>query len=83
MRLEIIPPEPGTEITSVGYHKMTCEIIESTIEKMGIDYYQKTAFSTGSIVTMHNEYRDRGMLNWPCFQMNVRMDGGMSGGACN
>lgn len=38
------------------------------------------AFSEGSIIKVHEMYRDTGRLNWPCFHTNARFDGGMSGG---
>ena len=45
-----------------------------------IHYAQQTAISKGVVREVHPEYRDKGMLSFPCFRTDARFDPGMSGG---
>lgn len=41
---------------------------------------RKGSTSVGTVVEIHDERRDNFSITWPCFRVNARFDGGMSGG---
>jgi hypothetical protein len=43
-----------------------------------IEYKSRT--TTGHVIDIHHELRDSAKLPFPCFQVNARFDGSMSGG---
>lgn len=81
--LELSPgiPDIGTPITGFGYHSMTPSVMTTLKEgKENAQYTLSRAFADGKIQEIHPEYRDRVMLNFPCFRTDARFDSGMSGG---
>jgi|ERR1041384_1752602 hypothetical protein len=74
-------PKEGEHVTGFGYYQMSSQRQEKEVEgKTIIDYEHKTAVTPGEIVKVYPRYRDRGLLNFPCFETNARFDPGMSGG---
>jgi len=71
-------PKIGEKINAIGYYEMDGAIRQGDIPN--IDYQHKTAISKGVIVEIHPEYRDKGMLSFPCFRTDARFEHGMSGG---
>ena len=73
--LNLIPPDKGSPIVGVGFHKGTAREIEGTIA-----VNHQTHTTAGHVIEIHHQHRDTSNLNFPCFQVDARFDGGMSGG---
>jgi len=70
-------PAVGTKIVALGYYNMRGTIRDG--DPAVIEYAQHTARSKGVIQEVYPEFRDRGMLSFPCFLTDARFDSGMSG----
>ena len=66
-------PEVGDRMSAFGYSKPKIDI-ESNL----LTY--ETSTSIGEVIEVHKKMRDSVRLNFPCFMVNSRFDGGMSGG---
>jgi hypothetical protein len=78
MRLE--PPNVGERIIGFGRHSPSQSI---TIDKHGTRHIVLNASgsaSVGEVKEIHPEKRDRIQMPFPCYEVNARFDGGMSGG---
>ena len=73
-------PKVGVNVLGMGYHSSTAQITSNTPERLNITYKQESGLTRGRIVEVFPISRDRGMLNFPCFQTDARFEGGMSGG---
>ena len=71
-----IPPV-GTPCFAVGYHSATWDV-DVTAKTYLID--QQFAASAGTVAETHFPMRDSANLNFPCFRVDARYAGGMSGG---
>jgi len=80
MRLSPGLPRVGEKILGVGYHKMNTTVAGVFCCKTVVDYSQDFAHASGSVITVHRERRDVGMLNFPCFHTDAQFEPGMSGG---
>jgi hypothetical protein len=76
-RLSLLPPKIGTPIAAFGFHRSEITALEAPFS-YSMDLKPRT--STGVVVDVHHELRDRGKLPFPCFQTDARFDSGMSGG---
>lgn len=66
----------GTKIWTVAYPKTTIDHIKSG--SININYISEAY--EGTITKHHPEYRDRGLLSWPCYETDMEILGGASGG---
>ena len=74
-------PRIGERIWGFGYHAIEGRVDEQLDNKeFKIVYQHDTAVSTGHILETHIQYRDRGLLRFPCFRTSARFVHGMSGG---
>lgn len=73
-------PTEGAEVWAYGYFGMSGVGGLGDDGKETIRYRQAAAFTRGVVVKVHSDYRDRAMLNFPCFRTDARFDPGMSGG---
>lgn len=71
-------PRIGAKVCAIGYYRMEGSFDDAN--PAIINYAQQTAVSKGIVQEVHPEYRDKGMLNFPCFRTDARFDHGMSGG---
>ena len=74
-KLDLAPPAVGEWVHAFGYPKTE---VDSTIARLQVVLNGHTA--GGDVIEIHHVRRDRSMLNFPCFAVNTRIDGGMSGG---
>ncbi len=66
----------GTKIWTVAYPETT---ISPVIDgKLNINLFSQTY--EGEITKHYPEFRDRGLLSWPCYETNMEIKGGASGG---
>ncbi len=80
IKINAFPPQVGEEVVCYGYHSYD---ISKTNRKDGVFNIvvdDKNAVSTGTVVEIHELFRDQCRLNFPCFRIDARADGGMSGG---
>jgi len=74
--LDLSPPLIGTSISVMGYPNSHI-VRKSDLEPSLWNMQPRT--STGSVLEIHQERRDRVLLPFPSFRTNARFDGGMSG----
>jgi hypothetical protein len=78
-KLRVCPPAVGAKISSFGYLGGTVSATEDdTTLAISYDCAPKTA--VGTVLEIHHERRDLGMLTFPCFRTNAPFGHGMSGG---
>lgn len=77
--LNLNPPAVGEEVFAYGFVEATDGAQTHTID-FGNGMKRAFAYSGGVVKEVHDEYRDKGRLTFPCFHTNARFDGGMSGG---
>ena len=73
--LDLIPPAVGATIVGVGFHSGTARESDGTI---AVNHQAHT--SSGRVIKVEDERRDNFSHTFPCFQVDARFDGGMSGG---
>lgn len=78
----LIPPEVGDSVIGFGLHSMSFEgsrvNAEGKVEH--IEMKAKASSSRGVVRAVYPQYRDRGMLPFPCFEVDAQFEHGMSGG---
>lgn len=76
------PPPVGTTITAFGLHNVRFDgsrvNAENQFEHIEVKFDR--SISTGIVKQHHWGGRDRGLYNFPCFEVDARFDHGMSGG---
>ena len=78
--MELRPPCVGERVVGFGHHSPTGQI---TYSKDGTRHIEVNAFgaaTVGEVREVHHEKRDSVRLTFPCYQVNARFDGSMSGG---
>lgn len=70
-----VAPE-GSHILSLGYPNFNANKINYNSFNLNHTLHE----STGFITNIYKDRRDRGMLNFPCFEFNTKILAGMSGG---
>jgi len=73
--ISLLPPSPGTIVQAFGYPCHTTSIVGDQVYAAC-----STTFSEGRVVAVHSPYRDRGLMAFPCFEIEMRADHGFSGG---
>lgn len=66
----------GTRIWTVAYPLATV----SRLEDGGVNVYSKSDMFSGKITKYYPERRDRGLLSWPCYETDMEIKSGASGG---
>lgn len=74
--LSVLPPALGEKVTAFGY--ASSSVIAFADNKPILSLNPLTA--SGTVTGVYPERRDRGMLSFPCFQVEALFKGGMSGG---
>ena len=72
--IEDIPE--GTKIWTVAYPKTTIDPKKDDVVNIN---FVSEAYE-GVITKHHPEYRDKGLLSWPCYETDMEIKGGASGG---
>lgn len=72
------PPARGERIFAFGYPASSGQIASQ--EPFGIEWLLQGHTTVGQVTEVYPERRERGFLNFPCFETDARFDGGMSGG---
>jgi hypothetical protein len=79
LTLRASPPLEGSRVAAFGYSGSNVEAI-SREPNLQLRWGLNPATTDGIVLTVLNEMRDRSLLNFPCFEINARFEGGMSGG---
>lgn len=77
-RLSPAIPDIGSKCLAIGYHSMKCTIPNDGVHTHQV--IQSYSASRGQIEEIHFPHRDLSNLTFPCFQVSMRLDAGMSGG---
>jgi len=75
-KLNLLPPTIGERVVGFGYP--TSQATEVEGGRLQLALHPST--TGGRVTNVYEEYRDRGMLKFPCFEINAYFVGGMSGG---
>jgi hypothetical protein len=81
MRLSLAMPPIGSHVSGIGYPKW--EVLSQgdlLATERTVSVKPQNAYTTGVVVDTFPRMRDRGMFRFPCFQIDARFEGGMSGG---
>jgi hypothetical protein len=73
--LALLPPPVGTVVHALGYPGAD---VTPHGDSLHID--TKIEFREGVVIDTYSPYRDRSMLNFPCFAIQIAAGGGFSGG---
>jgi hypothetical protein len=79
-RLRLEPPSVGQEVIAFGYRDGKINVTETADGTHHIELNDRPTTSIGKIKHIHPRGRDSVMLPFPCFEIEARFDGGMSGG---
>jgi hypothetical protein len=77
--VDIAPPRVGDVVLACGF-------ADSNAEEIVLDgspafvWNDRPVVSRGVVVAVHPQARDAGLLSFPCFEFDGRVDAGMSGG---
>jgi V8-like Glu-specific endopeptidase len=75
VRIRVRAPKLGETVAAFGY---TCtEIVQ---HDKSTTFHADGYTATGVVKAVYPDRRDSSSLNFPCFEVNARFDGGMSGG---
>ena len=74
--LSVLPPVKGEKVTAFGYALSSVV----TLADNQLNFSLNPLTAPGTVTEVYPEYRDRGMLSFPCFQIEAHFIGGMSGG---
>lgn len=75
-----VPPQVGDPIVGFGYHKSRIEFSKNPNGSWHIELIDAGSASTGAVLQVCPEKHDSGMLKWPGYRVNARIEPGMSGG---
>lgn len=75
-RLQLCPPKAGEEIAGFGFPNVRVEPTGRATADLEVSGHT----TTGRVVQIHHARRDSVRLRFPCYQVDARFDGGMSGG---
>jgi hypothetical protein len=79
LQLSLLPPSIGERIIGFGYPSTEARLGPSAPDQ-DIHWRLKPHSTVGQVLAVYEEMRDQAMLSFPCFEMDARFDGGMSGG---
>jgi hypothetical protein len=73
-------PKPGSKVAALGYHQMKGTFKTTDLDTFEMTYEQNTVEVVGTVTDVHPEFREMGLLNFPCFVVDADYDHGLSGG---
>lgn len=75
--LQLLPPSRGSRIVVVGFPKLEAEATGGSQITIGAPFTVKE----GTVTKIYQIRADLGQLNFPCFEIDIHVAGGFSGGA--
>lgn len=79
-RMRLLPPPVGSPLAGFGYHSSRVEITPKPDGNYHIDLQDDPTATTGRVEEILDRGQPSGKFRFPCFRVNARFDGGMSGG---
>jgi hypothetical protein len=80
VRLSLFPPSVAARIVGFGFHSSAATVTKNPQGGPNVHIHDKPTATVGEVRQVHAARRDSARLNFPCYQVNARFDGGMSGG---
>ena len=80
LMMRALPPPKGSRVAAFGYHSQTADIALGDGDNYHLEIKGVPQSATGIVEDVFEAKRDSAMYNFPCYQVNARFDGGMSGG---
>ena len=80
LRIEPFHPQIGSSVAAFGYHSSKVQASRNPDGSPHLDLRDEPTVSVGRVTAVYPLGRDRSMLPFPCFEVDARFDGGMSGG---
>lgn len=77
--IKVVPPNPGAAIVGFGYHSSTVSVTQNA-DGYHLDINDEPASTTGKVEEILPTGNPSGRFTFPCYRVNARFDGGMSGG---
>ncbi len=77
--LRASPPPEGSIVAAFGFSGSQVETV-SREPNLVLTWGLNPATTQGPVLNVFDVVRDRSLLNFPCFEINARFEGGMSGG---
>lgn len=76
------PPPIGSEVIAFGIHNVCFDgsRVNAARKFEHIEFKSDRSKSTGTVKQHYWAGRDKGMYNFPCFEVNAKFEHGMSGG---
>jgi hypothetical protein len=78
--IDPFPPQIGESVAAFGYHSSQIKVSKNPNGSNHIDLRDEPTMSVGRVKALYPKGRDKTMLPFPCFEVDARFDGGMSGG---
>jgi hypothetical protein len=72
----LLPPSVGTRVSMRGYPSTEVGFVDGG--RLCVDF--NFVLQDATVIQVYELQRDRGMLNFPCFEVDEPVDGGFSGG---
>lgn len=76
VELQLLPPSRGSQITAVGFPQLAARSAENSRVVLDVPFTVKE----GMVTKIYQIRADLGMLNFPCFEVDIHFDHGFSGG---
>jgi hypothetical protein len=78
-RIMVVPPKLGSAVVGFGYHSSVVTVTP-TAEGYHLDLNDDPTATTGKVEEVLPNGQSAGKFGFPCYRVNARFDGGMSGG---
>lgn len=79
-KLRCMPPPVGQKIIAFGFRESEAKVTPNADGSYHLELNDKPTTSIGEVKKIYPEGRDKCLLPFPCYQVNARIDPGMSGG---
>lgn len=81
LQITVDPPNKSDAVIAYGYPKTELDVSINNSEQTNLQFKISPTLSEGVVTDVHYDIRDRGLLRFPCFEVNAEYSAGMSGGA--
>jgi len=79
-RMNLLPPPVQSRVSGFGYHSSSIVPVAEDGKTVSLRWKDAPTTTRGTVVEHHVVRRDSVCLTFPCYRMDARFDGGMSGG---
>lgn len=79
MSIKVVPPDLGAAVVGFGYHSSVVSV-KDTVDGYHLEINDEPVATTGEVEEILPNGNPSGRFTFPCYRVNSRFDGGMSGG---